>query len=446
MNIVIILKIVKKILKFLSKKYVYLCIKYRCTMDVSRIEAFNPNNIRWQSLTAKEILKLEDQGIDVPSLYLNWAQNFINYVEAYRNDDVTYERAEFLSDNNFANKQSADSEDINDAKISNNIINSENGKSVEKEDSISLTPAQLKRKNLTDNGVDLRVQAETFINDSNKSTTEANLSSTFTSSKEQESMSEIQSLEAEIQSLLSEASVMQNDLRNRINNINNGQKITSDDIAKINELSKSLENYGNNGLSRVDSSEMILGNIDTEINSISPSFDNALDFGSETMNIGNELILQAMLEDFLSRMFDLTVGHGAVSSGQTSVNSANKGLEIQNIALNTNSSNMSSVMGYRREVSDKTGVVQTNNTPKNKGDDVQEKNSNNIPDTLNQNNNEGKVKPADEKDQITGKVKEENKDIKTAQNDGTDETDKINIDINEILKRKVRLGLFNKDS
>ena len=38
------------------------------------------------------------------------------------------------------------------------------------------------------------------------------------------------------------------------------------------------------------------------------------------------------------------------------------------------------------------------------------------------------------------KTKEADKDIKTSQNDGTDRTAKMDVSIDEILKRKVRKG------
>ena len=45
-------------------------------MDVSRIEAISPKQIDWRKLTAKEIIKYDNQGVEVPPEYLQWAKDF----------------------------------------------------------------------------------------------------------------------------------------------------------------------------------------------------------------------------------------------------------------------------------------------------------------------------------------------------------------------------------
>jgi len=62
-------------------------------MDVSRIEAISPKQIDWRKLTAPEIIEYKEQGIDVPSQYLQWAQGFLADVNAADTDDTTYEAA-----------------------------------------------------------------------------------------------------------------------------------------------------------------------------------------------------------------------------------------------------------------------------------------------------------------------------------------------------------------
>lgn len=54
-------------------------------MDIQKLNA----NIKWQQLTAKEILKLKDEGQQVPNEYQKWA----SAISAVMNvqDDVTYE-------------------------------------------------------------------------------------------------------------------------------------------------------------------------------------------------------------------------------------------------------------------------------------------------------------------------------------------------------------------
>ena len=61
-------------------------------MDVSRIEAISPRQIDWRRLTANQIIKYQEQGVDVPSQYIQWAQNFVNSI--YSDDVTTYEMSE----------------------------------------------------------------------------------------------------------------------------------------------------------------------------------------------------------------------------------------------------------------------------------------------------------------------------------------------------------------
>ena len=67
-------------------------------MDVSRIGAFNPSvKINWQILTAREILRFNDLGVQVPDEYLIWANDFLNSVYDGDKDKVTFEMAHIKS-------------------------------------------------------------------------------------------------------------------------------------------------------------------------------------------------------------------------------------------------------------------------------------------------------------------------------------------------------------
>lgn len=56
-------------------------------MDIQKLNA----NIKWQQLTAQEILKYQQQGEDVPTEYQKWAAAISAVLNV--NDDVTYEMA-----------------------------------------------------------------------------------------------------------------------------------------------------------------------------------------------------------------------------------------------------------------------------------------------------------------------------------------------------------------
>ena len=62
-------------------------------MDVSRIEAISPKQIDWRKLTAKEIIKYDNQGVNVPPEYLQWAKEFRADLTANDKDETTYEMA-----------------------------------------------------------------------------------------------------------------------------------------------------------------------------------------------------------------------------------------------------------------------------------------------------------------------------------------------------------------
>ena len=54
-------------------------------VDIQRLNA----NIKWQQLTAKEILKYSQEGQQVPNEYQKWAAAISAVLNV--NDDVTYE-------------------------------------------------------------------------------------------------------------------------------------------------------------------------------------------------------------------------------------------------------------------------------------------------------------------------------------------------------------------
>ena len=63
-------------------------------MDVSRIEAAPTKIIDWRRCTAKEIIKYNNDGVEVPPQYLKWAIDFRQDLEKNDKDETTYEMAE----------------------------------------------------------------------------------------------------------------------------------------------------------------------------------------------------------------------------------------------------------------------------------------------------------------------------------------------------------------
>ena len=197
-------------------------------------------------------------------------------------------------------------------------------------------------------------------------------------------------------------------MRSEVDKINSDKSDVSS-LSKINKLQQQLQEYGNAGQTSISVSELEFNQFDSTIKAQTGSILSAQDFGSETIGIGNDLLTS--IKGFpLFRIADYIAGKQAVQSGGDAVNQAEITADIQLQAESVNSENKSSAASYKGQVSEKTGVPSASLS-----------------------NKENKYAQ-------DGEVKESEKTIKTSENDGTDDKDKLNTDINEILKRKVRKG------
>lgn len=386
-------------------------------MDVARISAVSPRQIDWRNLTAKQIIKYEKQGVDVPSVYLQWAQDFRATLDT--NDETTYEMAQ-SSVQNIENK-------TEEAKVTDNSLVgvdlSENStppditKEEENETNSSDTSvppdksaAKTKREELQNANVSLRNQAKIFTGDSKENTKAAADSASIISSIQAQSVDEIQNLDNYMSELLSKADAAQSELRGEVDKINSDKSDVSS-LSKINKLQQQLQEYGNSGQTAISVSESEFNQFDSTIKAQTGSILSAQDFGAETVSIGNDLLTS--IKGFpLFRIADYIAGKQAIQAGNDSLNQAGVTADTQMQAESVNSENKSSATAYKGQVSDKTGVPSSSLS-----------------------NKENKYAQ-------DGEVKETEKTIKTSVNDGSDDTDKLNTDINEILKRKVRKGEF----
>lgn len=144
---------------------------------------------------------------------------------------------------------------------------------------------------------------------------------------------------------------------------------------------------------------------------------NAKDFGTETVDVGNELL--STTGGYWWFNIDRMIGANAVRAGNSAIAKAQSGEDDVRAADSANNSNIGRLPELKNAINDKTGIEAQN--------------------TKQQGN-------ASEQDPITGKEKESEKDVKTASNDGTDTTDKLNISIDELVKRKVRRGEYAQES
>ena len=137
----------------------------------------------------------------------------------------------------------------------------------------------------------------------------------------------------------------------------------------------------------------------------------AQEYGTETVAAGQEV------QDYI---FYNAFGRNVISSGKKAISEGENALNMRNNALGTNQDSQSRLNALESEMQSRTGIKVANTA------ETEENNEEN--NNLEKQANESQQKP------------ESDKDIKASQNDGTDNTDKANTDINEIIKRKIRRG------
>ncbi len=378
-------------------------------MDVARIEAISPQQIDWRMLTAKDIIKYEQQGVDVPAQYLEWAREIKNSLDT--DDDVTYEMAS-TSPLSVSGSESADISIPIDltSQNSESVVDTANVESMSGENVEDKTVAQQKREDLQNDGVSLRNQAIVFTQYSNLSSEEVLAAGALISGVEAQSINEIESLENYMVELLAKAEATQKDLKNEVNSLNKDDNNTNS-LGKINKLQSQLEQYGIVGQASISAAIGDLNQFNSLINSQSTTIFNARDYGDATVGIGNDLLTSIKGKEFL-RIFDYIAGKLAVGIGEDAVTNSNSVADVQMKALASNSDNLSSASGYQNEVSNVTGVKAS---------------------VLQNSYNTDSQTPNNTKS-------ESEKEVKVSQNDGTDETAKMSTNIDEILKRKIRKG------
>ena len=315
-------------------------------MDVSRIEAVSPRHIEWRKLTANQIIKYENQGIDVPSQYLQWAKDFLNDVNSAQKDEITYEMANSVT-------ETTDTSQAAEAPVTDDTQPPQEEQK---------TAAQQKREDMKNSGASLRTQASEFTKDSKEAADATTQSATTIDNTKKNSESEIQSLEDEMQELLSRAQTTKSDIKNEIDTINTGKSDQST-FAKIDKLQKQLEQYGIDGQTNIANTESDLNIYKSTLNNQTGIIFNADDFGNTTIDVGQELL--ASIGHNFFRFYDYFVGKRAIISGEDAVAISQETANLQVEATSINDGNISTANGYKADVQDVTGVS-SSDIPKNK--------------------------------------------------------------------------------
>lgn len=376
-------------------------------MDVSRIEAISPRQIDWRRLTANQIIKYQEQGVDVPSQYIQWAQNFVNSI--YSDDVTTYEKATSSS----SVETSTNTSDVTSENTEETAPVDESGDTTTEE--TNKTEAQTKREQLQQDGVSLVDQAISFTSDSNAGRKAVNESASIISDAQDASVNEIQELESYMDELLAKAEQTQNEFKNEVSKINE-DKSDKSTFAKINRLQQELQKMGTHGQSEISATEANLIGFDSLINAQTPTIDSALDFGGETVTVGNELMDVAKRSGLMGIFYYMPIAKTTINAGNSAVDASDNTLNLQNETLDINNANKSTASSFKIQVQSKTGVAAA---PVLKGEAGSDENS-------------------DPNSQEAGKTQNN----LTSNSDKTDLANNQTASLDEILKKKIREGQY----
>lgn len=376
-------------------------------MDVSRIEAISPRQIDWRRLTANQIIKYQEQGVDVPSQYIQWAQNFVNSI--YSDDVTTYEKATSSS----SVETSTNTSDVTSENTEETAPVDESGDTTTEE--TNKTEAQTKREQLQQDGVSLVDQAISFTSDSNAGRKAVYESASIISDAQDASVNEIQELESYMDELLAKAEQTQNEFKNEVSKINE-DKSDKSTFAKINRLQQELQKMGTQGQSEISATEANLIGFDSLINAQTPTIDSALDFGGETVTVGNELMDVAKRSGLMGIFYYMPIAKTTINAGNSAVDASDNTLNLQNETLDINNANKSTASSFKIQVQSKTGVAAA---PVLKGEAGSDENS-------------------DSNSQEAGKTQNNS----TSNSDKTDLANNQTASLDEILKKKIREGQY----
>lgn len=376
-------------------------------MDVSRIEAISPRQIDWRRLTANQIIKYQEQGVDVPSQYIQWAQNFVNSI--YSDDVTTYEKATSSS----SVETSTNTSDVASENTEETAPVDESGDTTTEE--TNKTEAQTKREQLQQDGVSLVDQAISFTSDSNAGRKAVYESASIISDAQDASVNEIQELESYMDELLAKAEQTQNEFKNEVSKINE-DKSDKSTFAKINRLQQELQKMGTQGQSEISATEANLIGFDSLINAQTPTIDSALDFGGETVTVGNELMDVAKRSGLMGIFYYMPIAKTTINAGNSAVDASDNTLNLQNETLDINNANKSTASSFKIQVQSKTGVAAA---PVLKGEAGSDENS-------------------DSNSQEAGKTQNNS----TSNSDKTDLANNQTASLDEILKKKIREGQY----
>ena len=372
-------------------------------MDVSRIEAISPRQIDWRRLTANQIIKYQEQGVDVPSQYIQWAQNFVNSI--YSDDVTTYEMSESNSNTISPQKTSVDttttttSESETSPTVDDtNQDENEDEKNLSASDYVALLKSQ---------GMGKIPIAGELKTKSEEKKVEADNSADICSTSADSAAVSIENLESYMSDLLSQA----NDIKSQMQQLKNKKDDTGSNISKLNKLSQQLKNLGTTGQNTVSVYRGEFSGLQSLVSEQLTPINSASDYGETTIEAGKNLLACPWLVRFRRNV--IKAGENAVSASETAQG-------IQSQADNSIAQDINSANSFKHEITATTGVANAS---------INENGNNK------QSNNEESKSPV-------GSNSNSQKSDKTSQNDKTDLANNQTASLDEILKKKIREGQY----
>lgn len=372
-------------------------------MDVSRIEAISPRQIDWRRLTANQIIKYQEQGVDVPSQYIQWAQNFVNSI--YSDDVTTYEMSESNSNTISPQKTSVDttttttSESETSPTVDDtNQDENEDEKNLSASDYVALLKSQ---------GMGKIPIAGELKTKSEEKKVEADNSADICSTSADSAAVSIENLESYMSDLLSQA----NDIKSQMQQLKNKKDDTGSNISKLNKLSQQLKKLGTTGQNTVSVYSGEFSGLQSLVSEQLTPINSASDYGETTIEAGKNLLAGPWLVRFRRNV--IKAGENAVSASETAQG-------IQSQADNSIAQDINSANSFKHEITATTGVANAS---------INENGNNK------QSNNEEGKSPV-------GSNSNSQKSDKTSQNDKTDLANNQTASLDEILKKKIREGQY----
>lgn len=298
-------------------------------MEISAINAVSPRQIDWRKLTAKEIIKYENQGVEVPNEYLQWAKRFQEEINSGDKDDTTYESAVAASANATSTQSSAESAESEE----------------EPEDAKKLSASDVRDEMLNSGKSYLKV-ATTFSKESKTRAKDAQRAEVLASNIGGQSDSDVESLETALSSLMAEA----DDIKSQINSLKN--KSSNDNslgnAAKIQQLQRQLKQLGISGQSLASETDADLNEYTSILGEQSEIDSDAVDYGNVTIEMG----------DNVKKMYWMLYGIGRRISknGKKAVEKGENSQKVVQEADSKVSQNISQVAKSKNEILAKTGV------------------------------------------------------------------------------------------